>query len=255
MRDPGPFSRAVVDDICAHALEAYPRESCGLVVDGRYRPCRNVAEGDGEFRIDGREQLAARRQGTIQAVVHSHRADQGASPSKADMAAQMAGAVPWGIVVCDGQGCPELFWWGDQLPVPPLLERPFRHGVTDCWSLIRDWYRLEREILLPDFPRQDGWWNEAKGSDGNPDYYATRFAEAGFRQYASWRAGAALAQPGDVITFRIDPKIKVAHHAAVYLGQGLMLHHYADSRQPRRLSARDSVARWLDLSVAWLRRV
>jgi len=254
MRDRGPFTQAVVDAICAHALEAYPRESCGLVVGGRYRRCRNVApDGEGEFRIAGAEQLAARRDGELQAVVHSHRPDQGASPSRADMEAQMASGLPWGIVVCDGQGCPELFWWGDQLPIPPLLKRPFRHGVTDCYSLIRDWYRLERGIVLRDFPRQAGWWNEPKGSDENPDYYATCFEAAGFRRFGTWRDGAAQARPGDVVTFRVNPKIRVAHHAAVYLGQGLMVHHYGDDQQRGRLSLEEPIARWVDLSVAWLR--
>jgi proteasome lid subunit RPN8/RPN11 len=251
MREPGPFGAAVEAAIVAHALDEYPAESCGLVVGGIYRRCRNVAPDPEEsFEIAPDDYVAAAAEGLIQAVVHSHRPAQGACPSRSDMAGQIASGLPWGIVVCDGQGCPDLFWWGDSLPVPPLVGRPFRHGVADCYSIIRDWYRLERGVILPEFPRQDGWWTKPAGPD-NPNHYVQDFAAAGFRRYAQGRDGAAVAQVGDVICFAL--RGKVPHHAGVYLGDGLMLHHLADSEQRGRLSSREPVGRWLDFVVHWLR--
>ena len=47
-------------------------------------------------------------------------------------------------------------------------------GVSDCYSLIRDWYRTERGIALPEFPRDWEWW------EYGGDLYAMGFAEAGF---------------------------------------------------------------------------
>ena len=34
----------------------------------------------------------------------------------------------------------DVFWWGDKLPRAPLIGRGFRHGIHDCYSLIRDYY-------------------------------------------------------------------------------------------------------------------
>ena len=38
------FDTPVIDAIKAHARQAYPAESCGVVVDGVYHPQQNLAE-------------------------------------------------------------------------------------------------------------------------------------------------------------------------------------------------------------------
>ena len=56
-----------------HALEHAPREACGVVVDGRYWPCRNIAEDpEQDFVIDPRDYAVAALYGTVEAIVHSH---------------------------------------------------------------------------------------------------------------------------------------------------------------------------------------
>ena len=37
--------------------------------------------------------------------------------------------------------------------VPELLGRPWVWGVTDCWSLVVDWYKQEKGIELKDYAR------------------------------------------------------------------------------------------------------
>lgn len=216
------MERSTLEAIRAHAAQDYPREACGLVVvekgRERYLPCRNVAAGTEHFILPAEDYAAAEDAGEVVAVVHSH-PDVPAAPTEADLVSCEASGLPWHI----------LSWPADDLRTiepsgyqAPLVGRSFAHGVLDCYTLIRDWYRLERGVNLPDFERRDDWW--ATGDD----LYMQHYAEAGF-------AAVSQDQPeqvGDVILMQL--RAKVPNHAAVYLGNGHMLHHLHG-----RLSSRD----------------
>lgn len=216
------MERSTLEAIRAHAAQDYPREACGLVLvekgRERYYPCRNVAAGTEHFILPAEDYAAAEDAGEVVAVVHSH-PDVPAAPTEADRVSCEASGLPWHI----------LSWPADDLRTiepsgyqAPLVGRSFAHGVLDCYTLIRDWYRLERGVKLPDFERRDDWW--AAGDD----LYMQHYAEAGF-------VAVSQDQPedvGDVILMQL--RAKVANHAAVYLGNGHMLHHLHG-----RLSSRD----------------
>jgi proteasome lid subunit RPN8/RPN11 len=64
-----------------HALEVEPDECCGVVVNGQYVPCRNLADDPKEdFVMDPRDYAKALLLGNIEAVVHSHPKGGEASP-------------------------------------------------------------------------------------------------------------------------------------------------------------------------------
>jgi len=216
------FETKVTIDAMAHARAEHPRESCGLVINGIYVPRRNVAANpEHDFRISPQAYAGALRRGAVQAVIHSH-PDGTDHPSHDDMAHQMASALPWCILPYGRQP----FWFGDQCPIPRLRGRVFRHGVTDCYSVIRDWYRLVKKVKLLNLPRRDKGWE--KGDD----IYMSNFLAAGFVKIELQEAGR-----GDVLLARI--KAPVYNHAALYLGNGLILHHLYG-----RLSVREPLARW-----------
>lgn len=207
-----------------HALADYPRESCGLVVAGTYRPLPNRAtDPAARFRIDDGDYLA--HAGAIEAIVHSH-PDGPLHPSAADMRGQIDSAVPWAILATDGERCSEPILWGEGVPVPDLIGREFRHGVTDCYALVRDWFQLERGIRLPDFPRDDEWWHDGK------NLYLDHFADVGFSVV---RSGEALT--GDVALMTVLSP--VPNHAGVVIDGDMLLHHL-----PRRLSRREPFGPW-----------
>lgn len=219
-----------LEAIEAHAVAEYPREACGLVVvvKGReqYRPCRNMADAPGEhFRLDPSDYAAAEDAGEITAVVHSH-PDAAAAPSEADRVGCEASGLPWLIVAVHGgrvAGRAQIEPCGY---IAPLVGRTWSHGTLDCWALVRDWYARELGVALPSPPRADGWWN-----DGHSDLYAeAAMQKEGFRKLAP----DETLLPGDVILMQIRARNGVPNHAAVYLGDGLMLHHLAG-----RLSSRD----------------
>lgn len=219
--------------IQTHALEAYPRESCGLVVSkpgGReaYVRCTNKASTPSEhFVMDHEEFAAIEDQADIVAFVHSH-PNATAHPSDADRVSCELHSKPWHIVsVCvDGKGKPPAIA-GMQTIEPsgyeaPLVGRSFAHGVLDCYSLCRDWYRLTWGLVIPDFERADNWWLNGQ------DLYMQHFASAGFRVVSG------QPQIGDAFLMQI--RSPVVNHAGIYIdeGRGLFLQHFYD-----RLSTRD----------------
>jgi proteasome lid subunit RPN8/RPN11 len=235
------MKQETIDAIGAHAVDEYPRECCGVVIveKGRekYIRCANVATSKAEhFAISGRDYAAAEERGEIVAIAHSH-IDAPPVPSEADRVSCEEHGVPWIIVSVRSDAgrvaAAESVVFEPQGYSAPLVGRDFAHGVLDCYAIVRDWYARERSIELPNFPRRDGWW------DAGENLYMDNLEAAGFE-----RATGAL-QVGDVILMHVrnpadankqspDAIPGVANHAAVYIGDGVMLHHLYG-----RLSSRD----------------
>ena len=207
--------------ILAHAAQEYPREACGLLLvhKGRqaYAPCRNLGVGTDQFVIHPEDYFHADRKGQIVAVVHSH-PGLPAEPSQADRVACEASGLPWHIV-----GIPSEEWTRIEPSgyVAPLVGRQWSHGVLDCYALVRDWFIKERQIRLPDFVRFDEWWKRGE------NLYLDNFAAAGF-----YVIDPAALQAGDCFLMQVASP--VPNHAAVYLGDNMILHHLQG-----RLSSRD----------------
>lgn len=188
----------------------------------KYIPCTNTAKDDSNFRLPREEYVAAADQGEILAVVHSH-PDRQARPTPADLDACEEGGIPWYIVQVGMNDAGEIIAGEIYMFEPsgyeaPLIGLPFVHGVHDCYSLIRRWYKKERGIDLPDFEREDGWWD-----DGIQNLYLDNYKEVGFVEVA---AGSADLQVGDVILMQIRSK-NHPNHAAVYVDpeRQIMVHH------------------------------
>jgi proteasome lid subunit RPN8/RPN11 len=210
----------------AHAVEHYPNESCGLiiVVKGRrrYWPCQNQAETpDEHFIIDPLDYAAAEDQGEVIAVVHSHPKSNPA-PSQADRVACEKSGLPWHIVN------PLTEQWGYCEPEGfelPYVGREFSFGVVDCWTLVRDFYQREYGIALHDYDRRYGFW--LRGDN----MYVDNLPNEGFRPIP-----VEQVQPGDLILMQLASPLP--NHAAIYLGDQLILHHIQC-----RLSSRDVYGR------------
>ena len=217
------------DAALKHAKEQDPRESVGvlIVIKGKeqYYPCNNLSTYSQQcFILDPEDYVKADALGEITAIVHSHPITP-PSPSQADKVSCEQRGLKWHIVN------PKTETWGYCEPTgykPPLIGRQWVWGVTDCWSLVRDYYKEQHNIQLLDYQRPI----TPQDFLDNPlfEQYAER---TGFKELNK----NEKLQKGDVLLMSIlHPTL---NHVAIFLGDEI-LHHLAD-----RLSTREPYNEWL----------
>lgn len=248
----------------AHGRASYPHEAAGLVVDGAYVPCENIAQDPTTgFVLD--DCLVLEYGDRIQGLIHSHPEDWPV-PTALDMRQQQAMGVPWGIysVRADDAGktggeplnTSSVVWFGDGAPKGPLVGRGFLHGHQDCVSLILDWHRLQG-IEMPEPPRDWGWWlsrTDEKTGEVTPagDLYRDNFAAYGFERIEGPKPGAvflvALGRGADR-----KPNM-IPNHGGVYLSPTLVLHHLTGLKpiELETLSIRDPSIRRGNCDPVWV---
>ena len=212
----------LTEKILAHAKKEFPRECCGLVVvvKGRLRyfPCTNIAETpDEHFVIDSADFINAESKGEICAVAHSHPCSNHA-PSAADRVACERSGIPWLVVK------PQTEKWGDCEPEGfqlPYVGREFSHGIVDCYTLWKDFYKKEFGIEMSEYDRRDDWWHKGQ------NLYVDNFEKEGMREVPQ-----EDLQYGDIVLMQLDSP--VPNHCAIYIGDQQILHHVQG-----RLSSRD----------------
>ena len=201
-----------------HAANCYPNESCGLLVelDGTmvYWECRNISPVPTEnFIMHPADFADAEDAGKIVGMVHSH-PDAQPYPSDHDRMICNQTKLPSFIVSCEsGLADGHIHQHLPSTAIPPLEGRQFVHGVTDCYQLVVDYHRLKLNNSLPNYQRIDGWWES-----GQVSLYEQNFEHAGFVPVAM-----EDLKPGDMIVMQL--RAPVPNHAAVYDGDGYIIHH------------------------------
>ena len=215
------FPVSVINDAVAHAKETFPLECCGAVIGGEYVRFKNTSsDQENEFVIDDAGFDAAYAAGAVEAVIHSHNDCEHAS--YADMEQQQAVDVPYGIINMRGGAPLHVVFFGDGVPVEPLIGRPWFFGVWDCWTLVRDYFSNEVGRSGPNPPKEYGFWE--RGESVFEEYIES----APFR-----RINLSSAKPGDLLFYRLSPKTKYYDHCGVMQDKGLVLHHFLGRQSAR----------------------
>ena len=242
MELPAILKAAIFQHAEQEAAKNPPLESAGIIAHGRYIRLENIAaEPEKSFAIAASD-LA--KYSDIQAIVHSHPAGPH-WPSEHDMQQQIATDIPWLIAVVptknDPDIRPEIFGFGGDAKFEPYAG--YRHGVADCYSLIRGFYREKMGIDLPDIPRRWDWWH-----DGD-DLYVKGFAPAGFTILPK----STPLKRGDIFLARV--RAPVINHAGLWLGGGLIHHHIGGCQgyQPQRIPRKEPAERWQKFIETWIR--
>lgn len=210
----------VRDWIRATAMMYRTEEMCGVVIRTqdfrtRFLPMENVSENSKEtFEISQKDWVDAESLGEIIAVVHSH---PNGEPflSGADRQMQIQTGLPWILAV--GRRLKQFRC------CPHLRGRVFEYGKADCGALIRDAFML-MGFDLPDHMRGD------IDDDAEHEYLRKHFERVGFVRVSDGLRG------GDVILTSYGGH---ANHAALYLGDGQILHHAYN-----QLSRREPFNQW-----------
>ena len=189
--------------ILEHAKESYPLESCGVVVDNNYIPCRNISTVVDQFSIEPRDLVAAEAIGIIQAYVHSH-PDGTTEASEPDLIGISNHKKTW-LIASYPEG--EVARYEPVEYEAPLLGREYYHGILDCYTLIKDYYHRELNITLNDYERIDRWWE----SKDHASLYLDNFKKEGFVEVQD------ELKENDVILFTLGRTFHI-NHAGVFLG-------------------------------------
>jgi len=217
------------EEALLHAKKEDPKESVGVLLNikgkEKYFPCRNLSMNQNQcFILDPEDYVKADNLGEIIGIVHSHPITP-PEPSEADRVSCEHSNLKWYIVN------PKTETWGYCEPCgfkPPLRGRQWVWGLQDCYSLVRDWYKKEKNIELKDWTRPT-----------TPEEF---LLNPMFEQCA-WRTGFRELKfdekliNGDLLFMSIgSPGL---NHVAIFL-DGDVLHHLAD-----RLSCKEPYSEWL----------
>jgi proteasome lid subunit RPN8/RPN11 len=202
----------LLDEIKAAANASPKKEICGVIYTARrkniFHQCKNIAEQSQHFIVDPADYAEAEDKGKIIAIVHSH-VFENPKPSEADLIGIEKTGLPW-LIVNTPVGTHSFTFPSGY--IAPYEGRQFVHGVLDCYSIWRDWYKNELGIEMEDYKRDYQWW--LKGDD----LYEKHYKAAGFVEVS-----LSELKKHDIILMKVASPVQ--NHAAVYLGENIILHH------------------------------
>lgn len=207
------LSNTLKSQIKDYSKHLIPNEGCGLLIDVAEKyltffPCKNTSEEPTKhFLLDQRDYLKASKCGSVKALVHSQPHSDFSELDKLNS----AGHNIYSIVYC---------WLNDEffcldprnLELNKYVGKEFCIGKSDCFSLIREYYKNELNIEIFDYPRKDGWYQE------NPKIIRQQYQTQGFIAI-----DIADIKKNDVIMFAFTSAEPM--HFALYLGGNQILHH------------------------------
>ncbi len=202
-----------------HALSLPDQEVCGLIYQTdravHYYPCSNVSKDEEgiskSFEISSQDYIDANQLGNIIGIFHSHNKESTNSFSLADLETAKSMCLPIYLYIGG------LESWMDYIPdsydVNPA-GRNWAWGMSDCYEVVRIYYRNNKQIYLTDFDRDESF--EFVGSDIINQYVISE----GFRYVTN----ISFILPDDIILFS-TPSSSFAHHLGIYIGGNKIVHH------------------------------
>jgi proteasome lid subunit RPN8/RPN11 len=235
-------SEPIKQPITAAAAAAFPNEAIGLVIEPAGAPgteefleCQNIHHKPRKhFEYLKSDWDAAEARGKILYMWHTH-PNALANPCWDDMATSEAWDLPVVVYATPADQ------WRSYAPegwIAPLYDRPFVYGVLDCRTLVIDYFKTELGIDIPYQYYPENWWVHKRDDAGNlieraPELMVESVESSGF----------VFIDRSDIRKYDV-PLMRVTDgavcHCGVYLGDGQLLHHFADQKS-RKVSYRINV--------------
>ncbi|MGB3207899.1 MAG: NlpC/P60 family protein [Crinalium sp.] len=189
----------------------FSQEFCGLIVNNNLLiPAKNIADNPNErFVLDPQAWIDAEAKGQVTCIVHSH-TNGNNNFSPADITACKQLNIPFYLLTLPIGD--EAYY--DPRIIQPYIGRQWQYGATDCYALVRDWYKQELDVKLADFERGEiGEWEDLSWNK-----FAENFGNQGFIKVSE------QPQKNDVILMQISAPHP--NHVGVIIEEsGYMLHH------------------------------
>lgn len=183
-------------------------EVCGAIVNNNVYPCQNISiNPEKNFIISPLDYLKINKIGKINYIYHSH--NQNPTFSEFDEI-NLHNLKLRGFLYCKETDSFNYFF--PESYQNTYVGRPFEIGISDCYSLVYDYYKNELNIKLPEIKRADGWYKKTPNivNENIPPSFIKIKLEEG--------------KKNDIVIFDLLDN-NVPCHFGIYLENDLILHH------------------------------
>lgn len=188
------------------------KESCGVVVAGKFYPCENISVDKDNFIISPTDLLKI-PSGDIEFICHSHLTGS-ARPSIADIYNCNKGSIDWIIYSTTSN---DIEYLNPKQYSIPLLGREYAFNATDCWAIVQDIYEAELNIKLGRPLILDEYWYK----NSNVNIFEDHASINGFIQIKE-----PILQKYDILLFK-SGSTQVPNHSGVMYEGNTFIHHLA----------------------------
>ena len=183
-------------------------EICGIMIADTIYPCKNVSVNPiKNFSISSLDYLKLSKIGKIDYIYHSH--NKNAAFSEFDKI-NLYNLKLKGLLYC--KNTDSFHYFLPESYQNKYVGRQFEIGVSDCLSLVSDYYKNELNIELPNIKREDGWYKKA------PNIINENIP------LALIKVELKNGQKNDIAVFDLLNNGTPCHFG-IYLGNDLILHH------------------------------
>lgn len=208
----GNLNTVAVEHAKQHARDVWPEECCGAIVAGQYLRFKNEAEDPlASVEIKDPRWFTHYMNDAVECMVHSH--NDCPMASVGDQIQQVSLGIPSLIINLKNRSVTDCILLGEEAP---LTGRPFFYGAFDCIALVRDYFKANREIEIPNPPHEWEFW--ASGDD----MFEKVLRETDIEFKTVDLGNIAV---GDILLYNIYGT-KFCNHIGVVSGEGLVLHHF-----------------------------
>lgn len=117
------------------------------------------------------------------------------------------------VTIGENKDYSEVFFPDRYFENTPLIGRPFLHGLFDCYTLVKDYFKRNFNLILPtNLQRTWEWWNTGS------NLYLEHANSYGFEEVKD-------IKKHDVLIMSLTSP--VPNHGAIYLGDNKIMHHVA----------------------------
>lgn len=201
-------------DIKSHAKQEAPRECCGFILnEQRIYKAKNISTEIGKFSVNPEDFLSASKLGDILAVYHSHPKEEESRFSEYDKFNSVLHNYIYILYSLRDNSFSRFDPSASNFN--EYIGKTFKIGESDCYTLMRDFYKNELGISLNNYHRDTNWQSYLD------KLFDSNFEKEGFIEVSDLRQY-------DCILTKSRKNIN-SNHIAIYLGGGLILHQPPNS--------------------------